>query len=146
MSLGYVIVDVSTDTPLRRTSWRSACRSSPTRRHQTLARYISKIVLSVFRYLLPASQRGERGSMSSIAARPRQGLLWLVQAIVRSGATFPRRTGRYDQGWRRRRPQVQRAVLGGPLRPGPRGRSHCGVDGTRTTDLPDTCYKAGHVL
>jgi len=36
--------------------------------------------------------------MSSIATRPRQGLLWLVQAIVRSGATFPRRTGRYDAG------------------------------------------------
>ena len=48
MSLGYVIVDVSTDTPLRKTSWRSACRSSPTRRHQTLTRYMSKIVLSVF--------------------------------------------------------------------------------------------------
>jgi hypothetical protein len=42
--------------------------------------------------------------MSSIAARPRQGLLWLVQAIVRSGATFPRR-----------------AVLGGPLPPRPAG-------------------------
>jgi hypothetical protein len=48
MSLSYVIVDVSTDTPPRGTSWRSACRSSPTRRHQTLARYLSKIVLSAF--------------------------------------------------------------------------------------------------
>jgi len=36
--------------------------------------------------------------MSSIAARPRQGLLWLVQAVVGSGATFPRRTERYDPG------------------------------------------------
>ncbi len=34
--------------------------------------------------------------MNSIAAPPRRGLLWLVQAIVRAGATFPRRTGRHD--------------------------------------------------
>ena len=58
--------------------------------------------------------------MSSIAARPRQGLLWLVQAIVRSGATFPRRTGRYDPGMATKKAtQVQRAVLGGPLPPRP---------------------------
>ena len=31
-----------------------------------------------------------------IAALPRQGLLWLAHAIARSGATLPRRTGRYD--------------------------------------------------
>jgi hypothetical protein len=54
--------------------------------------------------------------MSSIAARPRQGLLWLVQAIVRSGATFPRRTGRYDAGMATKKAtQVERAVLGGAL-------------------------------
>ena len=82
--------------------------------------------------------------MSSIAARPRQGLLWLVQAIVRSGATFPRRTGGgTTQGWRRRRPhRFSVPYLAAHYRPGPHGRSHCGVDGTRTTDLPDTCYKA----
>ena len=56
--------------------------------------------------------------MSSIAARPRQGLLWLVQAIVRSGATLPRRTRRYDAAMATKKArQVQRAVLGGPLRP-----------------------------
>ena len=89
-------------------------------RHQTLARYISKIILSVFPLLLPASQRGERGSMSSIAARPRQGLLWLVQAIVRFGATFPRRTWRSEPGMATKKAtQVQRAVLGGPLPPRP---------------------------
>ena len=55
--------------------------------------------------------------MSSIAARPRQGLLWLVQAIVRSDATFPRRT---DPGMATTKAtQVQRAVLGGPLPPRP---------------------------
>lgn len=48
MSLGYVIVDASTDTPLRGTSWRSAYRSSRARRHQTPARCISEIVLSAF--------------------------------------------------------------------------------------------------
>ena len=54
--------------------------------------------------------------MSSIAARPRQGLLWLVQAIVRSGATFPRRTGGVAT---KKATQVQRAALGGPLPPRP---------------------------
>jgi hypothetical protein len=48
--------------------------------------------------------------MSSIAARPRQGLLRLIQTIVRSGATFPRT---------KKATQVQRAVLGGPLPPRP---------------------------
>jgi hypothetical protein len=58
--------------------------------------------------------------MSSIAARPRQGLLWLVHAIVRSGATFPRRTGRYDPGWRRRRPhRFGVPYLAAHYRPGP---------------------------
>jgi hypothetical protein len=58
--------------------------------------------------------------MTSIAARPRQGLLWLVRAIVRSGATFPRRTGRYDPGVATKKAtHVQRAVLGGPLPPRP---------------------------
>lgn len=58
--------------------------------------------------------------MSSIAARPRHGLLWLVQAIVRSGARFPRRTGRYDPGMATKKAtQVQRAVLGGTLPPRP---------------------------
>ena len=58
--------------------------------------------------------------MSSIAARPRQGLLWLVQAIARSGATFPRRTGRYDPGMATKNAtQVQRAVPGGPPPPRP---------------------------
>jgi hypothetical protein len=52
--------------------------------------------------------------------------------------------GDTTQGWRRRRPH--RFI--GPYvpthhRPGPHGRSHCGVDGTRTTDLPDTCHEAG---
>ena len=83
--------------------------------------------------------------MSSIAARPRQGLLWLVQAIVRSGATFPRRTGGgTTQGWRRRRPhRFSEPYLAAHYRPGPRGRSHCGVDDTRTTGLPEKRYKAG---
>lgn len=36
--------------------------------------------------------------MSSIAALPRQGLFWLVDAIVRSGAAFPRRTERNNAG------------------------------------------------
>ena len=53
--------------------------------------------------------------MSSIAARPRQGLLWLVQAIVRSGTTFPRRTGRDDPAIATKKATLQRAVLGGPL-------------------------------
>lgn len=54
--------------------------------------------------------------MSSIVARPRRGLLWLVHAIVRSGATFTRRTGRYDPGMATKKAiQVQRAVPGGPL-------------------------------
>jgi len=58
--------------------------------------------------------------MSSIAARPRQGLLWLVQAIVRSGATFPRRTGRKDPGAATNKAtRVQRAAPGGPLPPRP---------------------------
>jgi hypothetical protein len=56
--------------------------------------------------------------MSITAARPRPGLLRLVQAIVRSGATFPRRTGRYGPGMATKKAtQVQRAVLGGPLLP-----------------------------
>ncbi len=55
--------------------------------------------------------------MSSIAVRPRQGLLWLVQAIVRSGATFPRRTGQCDPGMATKKAtQVQRAVLSSPAR------------------------------
>ena len=56
--------------------------------------------------------------MSSITARPRQGLLRLVQAIARSGAAFPRRTGRHDPGTATKKAtQVQRAVLGGPPPP-----------------------------
>lgn len=58
--------------------------------------------------------------MSSIAARPRQGLLWLVQAIVRSGAMFAKRTGRYDPGMAAKKATpAQRAVLGDPLPPRP---------------------------
>ena len=58
--------------------------------------------------------------MSSIAARPGQRLRWLVQAIVRTGATFPRRTARYDPEMATKKAtQVQRAVLGGPLPPRP---------------------------
>jgi hypothetical protein len=54
--------------------------------------------------------------MSSIAARPRQGLLWLVQAIVRTGTTLLKRTDRYDPGTATKKAaQVQRAVLGAPL-------------------------------
>jgi hypothetical protein len=58
--------------------------------------------------------------MSSIAARPRQGLLWLVGAIVRSGATFPRRTRRYHAEMATKNAtHVQRAVLCAPLPPRP---------------------------
>jgi hypothetical protein len=58
--------------------------------------------------------------MSSIATRPQQGLLWLVQAIVRSGATFPRRTQRHDPELATKKAlQPQRAVLAGPLPPRP---------------------------
>jgi hypothetical protein len=54
--------------------------------------------------------------MSSIGARPRQSVLRLVQAIVRSSATFPRPTGRSDPGMATKKgTQVQRAVLSGPL-------------------------------
>jgi hypothetical protein len=56
--------------------------------------------------------------MSSITARPRQGLLRLVQAIVRCGATFPRRTGRYDPAMATKKAtQAQRAVSSGPPPP-----------------------------
>ena len=55
--------------------------------------------------------------MSSIAARPWQGLLRLVHAIIRSGATFPRRTGRYDPEMATKKAtQVQRAVAPRPAR------------------------------
>ena len=58
--------------------------------------------------------------MNSIATRPRQGLLWLVQTIVHSGTTFPRRTGRHDpESATKKATQVQRAVLAGPLPPRP---------------------------
>jgi hypothetical protein len=52
-------------------------------------------------------------------ARRRQGLLRLVQAIGRSGATFPRRTERYDPVMATKPTQVPRAVHGGPLPPRP---------------------------
>jgi hypothetical protein len=58
--------------------------------------------------------------MNSIAALPQQTLLWLVQTIVRSGTTFPRRTGRHNpEIATKKATQVQRAVLGGPLPPRP---------------------------
>ena len=53
--------------------------------------------------------------MNSIAALPRQGLYWLVDAIVRSGATFPRRAGRYDSRMMTRKaPQVRRVARAAP--------------------------------
>ena len=53
--------------------------------------------------------------MRSIAALPRQGLLWLVDAIVRTGATFPSRAGRYDPGMATRKAtQVHRTVRADP--------------------------------
>jgi len=79
--------------------------------------------------------------MSSIAARSRQGLLWLVQAIVRSGATFPRRTGRYHPGMATKKAtQVQRVVLGG--RPPPRPAREIALRCLRYEDHRLT----GHVL
>ena len=58
--------------------------------------------------------------MSNIATRPCQGLLWLVQAIIRPAATFPRRTRQYDPAMATKNAtHVQRAVLGGPPRPRP---------------------------
>jgi len=53
--------------------------------------------------------------MRSIAALPRQGLLWIIHAIVRSGATFPGRTGRYDPGMAAKKAtQVHRTVRADP--------------------------------
>jgi hypothetical protein len=52
--------------------------------------------------------------------------------------------GGTTQGWRRRRPhRFSVPYLAAHYRPGPHGISRCGVDGTRTTDLPDRCYKGG---
>ncbi len=46
--------------------------------------------------------------------------------------------GGTTQGRRRRRPlRFSVPYLAAHYRPGPHGRSQCGVDGTRTTDLPD---------
>lgn len=53
--------------------------------------------------------------MRSIAALPRPGLLWRVHGIVRSGASFPRRTVRYDPGVATKKAtQVHRTVRADP--------------------------------
>lgn len=57
--------------------------------------------------------------MNSIAALPRQGLFWLADAIVRSGATLPRWIGRYNaRTLTKKAPRVHRAA-GAAVRPLP---------------------------